>query len=131
MWAVTQTNRFKAAVAGAGISNLVSMHGADSTVAPIEFAFGGTPFNQWDIYNNFSPIRHLAKVKTPVLVVHGQTDDQVVTEQGVEYYHGLKTLGVETQLILYPREPHSFSERAHQIHLTEAILEWFDARVKR
>lgn len=131
-WAITQTGRFKAAVEGAGITNLLSFH-AQASIAPtfLKIYFDGYPFEQWAAYQQHSPTYYLAKVKTPTLIMHGLDDDVVPASQSWELYRGLKMAGTETKLILYPREPHVLTSPNNQIDEMTRMLAWFDQHLKQ
>ena len=130
-WAVTQTKRFKAAVEGAGITDLISFEGtADISPTFLRIYFSGSPFRDWSSYAAHSPLQHLANCKTPILILHGLTDDVVPVGQSQELYSGLKVLGVETELVLYPREWHVFSEPVHQLDVLKRVLAWYDKYLK-
>ena len=77
-----------------------------------------------------SPLAHINKAKTPTLVIHGMKDDRVHPEQGLELYQALKIKGVDTELVLYPREPHGLTERAHQLDYIERLVGWYNKYVK-
>jgi dipeptidyl aminopeptidase/acylaminoacyl peptidase len=79
-----------------------------------------------DVYWKSSPIRYVAAVRTPTLILHGDEDARVHPAQGMEYFRALKSLGVPVRFVRYPREKHSFEERAHQIDLLQRIVDWFD-----
>jgi dipeptidyl aminopeptidase/acylaminoacyl peptidase len=130
MWAVTQTNRFAAAVAGAGIANLQSYYGEnliDKWMVPF---FGATVYEDPEVYRKSSPIAFIKKAKTPTLVLVGDSDGECPTPQSYEFWHALKTLGVETELVVYEHEGHSFASPAHQRDVIERAVAWFDVRVK-
>jgi len=129
-WAVTQTDIFKGAVMGAGLSNLLSDHGQNDIPDANRLYFRDLPYHDAAAYWDPSPIKHVARVKTPTLILHGEKDDRVTLAQGREFYRALKTLGVPTQFVLYPREPHGFTERAHQRDVIERVLGWFEKYVK-
>ena len=124
-WAITRTNRFKAAVAGAAPTNWVSKIGTTDI----------GPFNEWNLGRVFdepdkpwerSPIRYLAGVTTPTLIVHGEADKRVPVTQGLELYLGLKSGGVETEFVTYPRQAHGFHERAFELDLLQRTVAWFE-----
>jgi dipeptidyl aminopeptidase/acylaminoacyl peptidase len=77
-------------------------------------------------YWKSSPIRYVAAVRTPTLILHGDEDARVHPAQGMEYFRALKTLGVPVRFVRYPREKHGFEERAHQIDLMQRIIDWFE-----
>ncbi|MBK5293274.1 MAG: S9 family peptidase [Acidobacteriia bacterium] len=123
-WTVTQTNRFKAAVIGAGITNHVSMYGTQDIPSVYEDYFGGTPWDLPQVYARSSPIQFIARAKTPTLLLHGENDNRVPPTQAHEYYRALKRQGVETRMILYPRQPHGPTEPKFVQHVMEQHLEW-------
>jgi len=130
MWAVTQTSRFKAAVAGAGIVNWQSYYGQnriDQWMLPF---FGASVYDDPAVYAKSSPITFIKNVKTPTLVLHGDRDSEVPTPQGYEFWHALKTLGVPTQLVVYENEGHAVSKPAHLKDIQVRSVEWFDRYLK-
>ena len=124
-WAVTQTTRFKAAVAGASITNWISFHGA-STIPDFDATFYAVdPFN-WDgHYGQFSPMAHVRNVATPTLFLHGERDPICPLGQAHEMWRALKELGVDTQLTVYPREGHGIREREHARDVLERAIDWW------
>ena len=130
MWTVTQTNRFRASVAGAGIANWQSYYGQnliDQWMIPF---FGASVYDDPAIYEKSSPIRFIKNVKTPTLVIVGERDAECPAAQSYEFWHALKTLGVPTQLIVYPAEGHLFIEPKHQADRLEQTVAWFDKYLK-
>ncbi len=130
MWTVTQTDRFHAAVAGAGIANWQSYYGQnliDQWMIPF---FGASVYDEPDVYEKSSPIRFIKNVKTPTLVIVGERDAECPASQSYEFWHALKTLGVPTKLIVYPGEGHMFIEPKHQVDRLEQTVEWFDKYLK-
>jgi dipeptidyl aminopeptidase/acylaminoacyl peptidase len=130
MWAVTQTNRFKAAVAGAGIVNWQSYYGQNRIDRWMVPFFGASVYEDPEVYARSSPITHIRNVKTPTLVLHGDRDSEVPTPQGYEFWHALKTLGVPTALVIYENEGHAISGREHQRDIERRIVGWFDQYMK-
>ncbi|MEO8499404.1 MAG: S9 family peptidase [Vicinamibacteria bacterium] len=126
-WSITQTARFKAASCGAALTNLISMYGTNDIPSTLDDYFGGAPYGppRSDLYWRLSAMAHVTDVKTPTLILHGQADDRVPTSQGQELYLGLKKLGVPTEFVTYPREPHGFREPNHQVDKIERELAWF------
>jgi dipeptidyl aminopeptidase/acylaminoacyl peptidase len=125
---VVQTHRFKAAISGAGPSNWISFLGTTDIrtvfsryMHPIE----EDPELAWRL----SPVRLVRQVTTPTLFLHGELDDRVPVTQGYEMYDGLRSRGVRTEMVVYPREPHGILERHHQRDLLERVLAWVDAAV--
>jgi dipeptidyl aminopeptidase/acylaminoacyl peptidase len=130
MWAVTQTNRFKAAMAGAGLANWQSYYGEnliDQWMIPF---FGKSVYEDPEVYAKSSPINFIKKAKTPTLILVGDSDGECPTPQSYEFWHALKTLGVDTQLVVYEHEGHLFANPKHQRDVIERTLAWFDARVR-
>ena len=130
MWTVTQTNRFHAAVAGAGIANWQSYYGQnliDQWMIPF---FGASVYDDPAVYEKSSPIRFIKNVKTPTLVIAGERDAECPSAQSYEFWHALKTLGVPTHLIVYPGEGHLFIKPEHQVDRMEQTVGWFDKYLK-
>jgi dipeptidyl aminopeptidase/acylaminoacyl peptidase len=129
-WVITQTDRFKAAIGHAGISDWYSFHGQSDIPGLMEYGFGGTPWAAREFYVKFSPMTHVDRVKTPIMITHGEQDRRVPIAQAEEYYRALRRRGVEVVFVRYPREGHGITEPNHQIDLVGRQLEWFDKRVK-
>jgi dipeptidyl aminopeptidase/acylaminoacyl peptidase len=130
MWTVTQTNRFRAAVAGAGIANWQSYYGQnliDQWMIPF---FGASVYDDLAVYEKSSPIRYIKNVRTPTLVIAGERDAECPPSQSYEFWHALKTLDVPTQLIIYPGEGHLFIEPEHQVDRMDQTIAWFDKYLK-
>ena len=128
-WAITQTNEFRAAVSGAGMANLISEFGMEDHPAGDEW-FYGVPWEKPEGFLNSSPFLHLKNAKTPTLVLQGDADTIDPLGQSQELYRGLKRYGVETELVVYPREPHSFNEEKHLLDRLNRILAWYDKHLK-
>ena len=127
-WVVTQTDRFRAAVSVASVSNLISFYATSLYQDLIHAEFGGFP---WDAGNyeklwSWSPLKYIRNVKTPLLLLHGQQDNDVHLTQAEEMYTALRQRGVEAELVIYPREGHGFRESKHQVDRLNRSLEWFD-----
>ena len=126
MWAVTQTNRFAAAVAGAGIASWQSYYGQnriDTWMLPF---FGASVYDDPKVYAKASPMEFIKNAKTPTLVLHGDRDSEVPTPQGYEFWHALKALGVPTQLVIYTDEGHGIRQTGHRLDILERAVGWFD-----
>jgi dipeptidyl aminopeptidase/acylaminoacyl peptidase len=126
---VTFTDRFKAASSGAGASNWISLFGQSDTRAYRIPWFGGTPWQKdapiaayWD----HSPLKDVAKAKTPTIFFVGQNDVRVPLPQSMEMYRALKSHGVPTHLYVAPREPHVWEELRHVLFKANVELEWFE-----
>ena len=129
-WVITQTNRFKAAIGHAGISDWYSFHGQSDIPGLMEYGFGGTPWTARETYEKWSPVRYADRVETPLMLTHGEQDRRVPIAQAEQYYRALRKRGVETVFIRYPREGHGITEPNHQIDLVRRQLEWFDKHLK-
>jgi len=126
MFAVTQTNRFKAAVAGAGIANWQSYYGENSIDQWMIPFFGASVYDDPDIYAKSSAINFIKRVKTPTLVVVGDRDGECPMPQSFEFWHALRDEHVPTELVVYPNEGHHFVSRDHQVDVLERALSWFE-----
>jgi dipeptidyl aminopeptidase/acylaminoacyl peptidase len=129
MWAVTQTTRFKAAMAGAGLSDLASEYGTEDNAA-YDGWFFGTPYENLSNFTKSSPITYVKNAKTPTLIIQGERDTVDPVGQSQQFYRGLRHYGVKTELVLYPREPHGFTEEKHIVDYTLRMLDWFDKHMK-
>jgi dipeptidyl aminopeptidase/acylaminoacyl peptidase len=130
MWAVTQTKRFKAAVAGAGISDWLSYtgeNGIDEWMLPY---FGAYVYDDPNVYAKSSPMSFIKQARTPTLVVVGERDVECPAPQSFEFWRGLKQYGVTSELVVYPDEGHGIRNPAHQKDLMERSLRWFDQYLK-
>ncbi len=130
MWTVTQTNRFHAAVTGAGIANWQSYYGQnliDQWMIPF---FGASVYDDPAVYEKSSPIQFIKNVKTPTLVIVGEHDAECPSSQSYEFWHALRTLKVPTQLIIYPGEGHLFIKPENQSGRMDQMLAWFDKYLK-
>jgi dipeptidyl aminopeptidase/acylaminoacyl peptidase len=125
-WTITQTNRFKAAIGHAGISDWYSFYGQSDIPGLMAYGFAGQPWNAAATYRKYSPITYVDKVKTPIMITHGEQDRRVAIQQAEEYYRGLKGNGVEAIFVRYPREGHGITEPNHQLDLVGRQLDWFE-----
>jgi dipeptidyl aminopeptidase/acylaminoacyl peptidase len=130
MWAVTQTNRYAAAVAGAGIVSWQSYYGQNRIDQWLLPFFGASVYDDPDVYARSSPITFIKKAKTPTLVLHGDRDSEVPTPQGYEFWHALKTLGVPTTLVIFENEGHAIQDPKHQLDRDRRLVGWFDRYLK-
>jgi dipeptidyl aminopeptidase/acylaminoacyl peptidase len=129
-WAITQTNRFKAAITGAGLSDLASEFGTEDGSSYDEWFFG-TPYEKPQGFVNSSPITFVKHARTPTLILQGEADVTDPIGQSQQLYRGLKRYGVETEFVLYPREGHGFREEKHQLDVLNRIVNWFEAHLKK
>lgn len=125
-WAVTRTDRFKAAVMGAGISDWLSFHGTSNLPTWDAQAYQADPYDPEGPFVRFSPITYVHQVKTPTLILHGEKDPYVPVGQAYQFFRALKELGVPVELVIYPREGHGILEKAHVRDQLERIVAWFE-----
>ena len=125
-WVVTQTNRFKAASAGAPVTNLMSFNGTADIPSFIPDYFGGQFWDVMDLYQKHSPMFNVKAVTTPTMIQHGEADVRVPISQGYEFYNALKVKGVPTRMLVLPRQPHGPNEPKMQLQAMKANLEWFE-----
>lgn len=126
MWTVTQTNRFKAAVAGAGISNWQSYYGENGIDQWMIPYFGAAVYDDPAVYARSSPINFIRQVKTPTLSMVGAADLECPAPQTQEFGHALKALGIPASTIIYAGEGHAFRDPANLADREKRTLDWFD-----
>ena len=125
-WVVTQTKRFKAASAGAPVTNLMSFNGTADIPAFIPDYFGGQFWEASELYQKHSPMFNVKGVATPTMIQHGDADIRVPISQGYEFYNALKAQGVPVRMLVLPRQPHGPNEPRMQLAAMQANLDWFD-----
>lgn len=130
-FAVTRTDRFKAASMGAGLPNLISMVTTTDIQDYLAAHMDAEFWEDYETYERHSAIYRIANVTTPTQVIHGENDVRVPFTQGQEFYRALDRLGVPTEMIVLPRTPHGPREPKLLMAVTPAILEWFDAHLGR
>ena len=124
-WAITQSTRFKAAVPRAGIYDWRAFHGKTYLNGWEVVHYGGRePWDVLDVWEKFSPINYVRNVETPTLIVHGELDLTCPVEGAYAFYRALKELGVETELIVYPRAGHGTNERKHKLDQKNRSAKW-------
>ena len=126
MWAVTQTQRFHAVMAGAGIANWQSYYGENQIDEWLIPFFGKSVYEDPAIYARSSPITFILNVKTPTLIMVGEKDGECPAPQSIEFWHALKTLGVATQLVIYPGEGHAIAKTDDRVDIMTRLDGWFD-----
>ena len=127
-WAVTQTHRFRASIALACVSDYLSVH-YTCTIAGLDDVLFTGPDPIAD-YVAASPVAHARNARTPTLILHGEDDPYCPVSQAEELYGALVAAGVETELVIYPREPHGWIELEHQLDLWRRVRDWFDRHLK-
>ena len=130
MWALTQTDRFKAAVAGAGLSDWLSYYGTNNIDTWMIPYFGASVYDDPKVYERSSPMTFIRNVHAPTLIVGGDRDAEVPVTQSYEYWNALRRLGVKTEFVVYPDEGHFFFKRADQVDVASRLLNWFDTYLK-
>ncbi len=125
MFAVTQTNRFRAAVAGAGISDWKSYYGENSIDQWMIPYFGASVYDDPAVYAKSSAINYIKNAKTPMLIVVGDRDGECPAPQSFEMWHALNTMHVPVKLVVYPDEGHGFSNPSDERDVLERAIEWF------
>ncbi len=130
-WVVSQTGRFKAAMMGAGLSNMESMYGTTDIPGYIGTFYDGMPQldgtltnKSLEFYRSRSAVQYSSKVTTPLLMLHGSNDERVPIGQPMEYFRNLKDRGKTVELVFYPREGHGLGEYYHQIDKIRRENEW-------
>ena len=124
-WAVTQTNRFKAAVSGAPVIDMASEFGTENESGYDEW-FYGTPYEKLEGFIRSSPMTYVKNVKTPTLLLQGADDETDPIGQSQQFFRGLKRYNVEAELVVYPREPHGLREEKHLVDRLTRIIAWYD-----
>jgi dipeptidyl aminopeptidase/acylaminoacyl peptidase len=125
MFAVTQTHRFGAAVAGAGISDWLSYYGENSIDQWMIPYFGASVYDDPQVYARTSPITFVKQAKTPTLMVVGDRDGECPAPQSFEFWHALRDAHVPTQLVVYPNEGHAFTDPSHHRDVLQHSVDWF------
>jgi dipeptidyl aminopeptidase/acylaminoacyl peptidase len=136
---ITQTDTFAAAIAGAPLTNMISMYsilykntgGTNGAIfESSQGRFTGGPWEQWEAYTRNSPVAHAARVKTPLIILHNDQDGAVDFTQGIEYFNTLRRLQKPVVLLEYPGENHGLARPANQQDYTERMKEFFDHHLK-
>ena len=128
---ITKTNRFKASMVGAGVTNLISFNGTADIPGFLPDYFGGEFWDRTDVYMKHSAMFGVKNVKTPTLIIHGEKDLRVPISQGQELYGALKRLNVKTQMVTYPRTPHGPQEPKFIEDIGERVISWFNEYCKK
>jgi leucyl aminopeptidase (aminopeptidase T) len=123
-WTVSQTARFKAAMVGAGLTNMVSMYSTNDLQTVLDSYFGGPPWKQIDAYMKRSAMNYIYQARTPTLILHGGADQRVPPTQGHELYVGLTQNHVPAEFVQFPREPHGLGEPRHQLDKMKREYAW-------
>ena len=125
-WILTQTDRFKAVSPGAGLTNIYSMYSQNDIQRYLRWFYSDkSPWEATDLYWDRSPMKYIKNVKTPTLIMHGQVDTRVPIAQAQEFYMALKEMKVPVEFVVYPREPHGFTEPRHQMDRVRRYVKFF------
>ena len=126
-WLITQTSVFKAAIPIAGISNLISYNYMTYYNQYEQMEFGIFPHqgNMMDVLWERSALKHVAKAKTPTMLMHGENDNDVPIAEAEQYYVGLRDVGVEAIMVRYPREGHGIRESKHVVDSIDRCINWY------
>ncbi|MCG8607340.1 S9 family peptidase [bacterium] len=125
-WVITQTDRFKAASVGAGVTNLMSFTGTSDVPGFVPDYFGGEYWEVFDKWRSHSAMFNMKGVTTPTLIQHGEKDIRVPVTQGYELYNAIKRQGVEVKMVVYPRQPHGIREPRLLLDAMQRNLDWFE-----
>jgi dipeptidyl aminopeptidase/acylaminoacyl peptidase len=128
-WAITQTNRFKAGVCGAGLADLASEFGTENGSSYDEW-FYGLPYEKLDGFVKSSPVTYIKNARTPTLILQGAADTTDPIGQSQQLYRPLKRYGVETDFVVYPREGHGIREENHRLDVLRRMTAWFEKYLK-
>ena len=133
-WIIGHTDRFKAAVTQRCVSNLISLYGSsDFNWLISQMIADEPPWQNLEHYWGQSPMKYIGDVKTPTLVIHSEDDLRCAIEQGEQVFVALKRLGVDTEMVRFPDEPHGLSRGGRtdrRIERLNQILRWFDRYLK-
>jgi dipeptidyl aminopeptidase/acylaminoacyl peptidase len=131
-WAITQTRRFKVAVAMSSLSNLISFYGTSLYQDLIHAEFNGMPWNSnnYEVLWKHSPLAFVQNATTPTMFIHGESDNDVSMIEAEQMYQALRRRGIDSALVLYPREGHGLHEPLHRVDQLKRSLAWFDQYLK-
>jgi dipeptidyl aminopeptidase/acylaminoacyl peptidase len=136
---ITQTNMFKAAAAGAPLTNMISMYdliywntgGANMSIFEAsQGRFKGGPWDNWEAYERNSPVYHVKNVQTPLLMLHNDKDGAVDFTQGIEYYNALRRLKKPVILVQYKGENHGLGKLENRKDYSVRMMEFFNHHLK-
>jgi len=128
-WTLTQTDRFKGVMVGAGLTNMFSMYSTNDLQTVLEDYFGAEPWDDEEVYRRASAMTFIKQARTPTLILHGQQDQRVPIGQAQELYMGLRKNDVPVTLVFYPRAGHGLSEPRHQLDKMKREYAFFSRTV--
>ena len=124
-WILTQTDMFKAVSPGAGLTNIYSMYSQNDIQRYLRWFYGDlSPWDNFDLYWDRSPMKYIKNVKTPTLILHGQQDTRVPIAQAQEFYRALVERNIPVEFVVYPREGHGINEPRHALDRIRRYV-WF------
>ena len=129
MWTVTHSHRFHAAVAGAGVANWTSYYGENGIDRWMIPFFGASAYDDPAIYRKLSPLETIKTATTPTFIYVGERDVECPTPQSVEFWHGLKEVGVKTRLLILEGEGHGIRKPEHLREVDQGTIDWFDTHL--
>jgi dipeptidyl aminopeptidase/acylaminoacyl peptidase len=129
-WLAGHTDRFKTLVAHDGVFNLASMYGSTEELWFMEWEFGGSPYERRELFERWSPLNHVAKWKTPLLIVHGQHDYRVDVSEGYQAFTAARKLGVPAKFLYFPDEGHFVTRPRNRRLWWGVVLDWLDEFLK-
>jgi dipeptidyl aminopeptidase/acylaminoacyl peptidase len=130
---IASDNRFKAATSGAGTAFTIAFYGTDQYIIQYDYEIG-PPWNPkaWETYVKISyPFLHADRIQTPTLFLGGERDFNVPVQGSQQMYQALRSLGIDTQLIIYPNENHGIQRPSYQRDRMERYLAWYDKYIKK
>jgi dipeptidyl aminopeptidase/acylaminoacyl peptidase len=130
LWMAGHTDRFKVLVDHDGVFNPVSMAGSTEELWFTDWEFGGTVYNHRALYEQWSPLNHVSKWKTPLLVVHGQLDYRVDLSEGYQAFTAAKRMGVPAKFLYFPDEGHWVLRPRNRRIWWSTVLDWLEAYLK-
>jgi len=128
-WIVGHTNRFKVASIGAPVVDLVSQDLTDDIPGFLTSYMKAEPWEDYEVYTKWSPLRYVKNVNTPVLLQHGEADIRVPFSQAVMFFNALKRRGVPVRLLALPRQPHGPNEPKMALKVMQSNIEWFEKNI--
>jgi dipeptidyl aminopeptidase/acylaminoacyl peptidase len=129
-WIATQTDRFKCLVTHAGLFNVFSMYGTTEELWFPEWEFRGTPYDNPELYEKWSPMTYAGNITTPTLVVHGYYDFRVDVSEGFQMFTALQRQGVESKMLYFPDEGHWIQKPLNAELWYNTVLDWMDKYLK-
>jgi dipeptidyl aminopeptidase/acylaminoacyl peptidase len=131
-WTIAHTSRYRCAVAVAAVTNNLTEWASNDIPSFCLYSAGGAlPSFSDGFWRDQSPVHHVARVKTPTLIITSEADVRVPPGQSWDFYRALRLRGVPTQLLLYPREGHGVAEPRHHLHYFRQVLDYVNQHVKR